>query len=298
MIARSVAALLFLALAPRPQAQEKPFTLNVDVDMVELSVSVTDDKDRPVGGLRQSDFTVREDGVDQKIAVFRHEDIPVSLGLIVDNSRSMEPRKDRLDAAAMAFVRKSNSEDETFLVHFDSEARLTLPFTTDEAKLEAALTGTKPFGETAIYDALDIALKEIEKAKHPKKALLLITDGVDNVSGKTLDETVEAIKRSRVAIYTVGLLSLSGGSKAEDALIRIAESSGGRSYFPEDVEEARTSMERVARNLRERYTIGYVPSNTNRDGKWRSVRVEIAASPTTPPHLSANYRHGYFGPEP
>jgi Ca-activated chloride channel family protein len=280
--------------AQDPEAQ---FKLTVDVDMVEINVSVTDDLDRPVGGLRQEDFAIREDGVEQTVALFRREDIPVSLGLVIDNSRSMEPRKDRLDAAALSFVQGNNPRDETFIVHFDSEARLTLPFANDPAKLEAALAGTKPFGETAVYDALAIALAEIEKARHSKKALLLVTDGVDNASEKTLDETVDAVKRSHVAIYTVGLLSRSGGTKAEDALIRIVESSGGRAYFPDNVEEAQASMERAARHLRERYSIGYIPTNGKRDGAWRSVRVDVA-QPKTVPHLNVDYRHGYFGREP
>jgi len=127
---------------------------------------------------------------------------------------------------------------------------------------------------------------------------LLITDGVDNSSKHTLAEAIERTKRSRVAVYTVGLLSASGGQKAEDSLVRIAESSGGRAFFPNNVDEARAYMERVARDLREQYTLGYFTSNPTRNGGWRSIRVDVTPPPGMPPtaKLIANYRHGYYGP--
>jgi Ca-activated chloride channel family protein len=154
----------------------------------------------------------------------------------------------------------------------------------------------KPFGQTAIFDAMILALEHMENAKHLKKAILLITDGVDNSSKHTMSEAIEATKRSRVAVYTVGLLSMSGGQKAEDALIHIAEASGGHAYFPNDVDEARMYMERVARDLREQYTLGYLP--TNKNGGWRSVRVDVLPPPglSATTKLTANYRHGYYGP--
>jgi VWFA-related protein len=218
--------------------------------------------------------------------------------LVIDNSRSIEPRKARLDAAALSFVRKGNAQDETFIVHFDDTARLNQDFTDSIPQLEDTLAKMKPYGQTAIYDALILALEHMEHGKHTKKAILLITDGVDNSSKHTLSEAVELTKRSHVAVYTVGLLSVSGGQKAEDSLIRIAEASGGRAYFPNDVEEARVTMERVAHDLREQYTLGYFPTNTNRTGKWRSIRVDVTP-PTGHPQsakLNAVYRHGYYGP--
>jgi VWFA-related protein len=232
-------------------AQDTTYKLNVNVDLTEVHVNVTDEKDHPIGNLKMENFRLFEDRTEQKISVFKHEDLPVSLGLVIDNSRSIEPRKQRLDAAALSFVRKSNAEDEAFIVHFDDEARLTTEFTNSIPVLEDALAGTKPFGQTAIYDAVILALDHMENAKHTKRAILLITDGVDNSSTHTLSEAIEAAKRSRVAVYTVGLLSVSGGQKAEDSLIRIAETSGGRAFFPNNVDEARTYMERVAHDLRE-----------------------------------------------
>jgi Ca-activated chloride channel family protein len=279
-------------------AQEETFRLNVNVDLTEVHVNVTDEKDRPVGNLNKENFRVFEDRSEQKVTVFKHEDAPLSLGLVIDNSRSMEPRKERMDAAALSFVRRSNPGDETFIVHFDDSARLDRDFTNSIPLLEQTLTSVKPFGQTAIYDALILALDHMKGAKNQKRVILLFTDGIDNSSKHTLDETIKAIKKTSVAIYTVGLLSQSGGQKAEDSLVRIADASGGRSFFPLTIEEARVNMERVARDLREQYTLGYFPSNPSRNGTWRSVRVDLVPPPGLPAtaKLNANYRHGYYGP--
>jgi len=287
----------FLLACPLFAQQDPPpvFKLNVEVDLVELHVSVVDEKDRMVGGLLKEHFRITENRVEHPIAVFKHEDIPVSLGLVIDNSRSIEPRKQRLDAAALAFVQKSNQEDETFVVHFDFDARLSQSFTGDERVLETVLAGTKPYGQTALYDALILALEQMEKAQYQKKAILVISDGLDNASKNTLADAIEKIKQSRVAFYTVGLLSAGEGAKAEQDLLKIAEVSGGKAYFPQNEDEARNMMERIARDLREQYTIGYFSSSA-RDGSWRSVRVEVKPPLGFPQKLSANYRHGYYGP--
>jgi VWFA-related protein len=279
------------------QDQDEVFKLNVNVDLVELHVSVFDEKDRTVSGLKQEHFKILENRVEQPIALFKQEDIPVSLGLVIDNSRSIEPRKQRLDAGAIAFVRRGNVEDETFIVHFDNEARVSREFTSSIASLEETLAATQPFGQTAIYDALSLALDYMGRANHQKKAILLITDGLDNVSHTTLEEAIDKVRRSRVAVYTMGLLSISGGVDAERSLIALADASGGRAYFPETAEEARTMMERIASDLRQQYTLGYFPSNPNRDGAWRSVRVEVMPPAGFPPKLTTDYRHGYYGPE-
>jgi Ca-activated chloride channel family protein len=279
------------------QEQTPVFKLNVDVDLVELHVSVVDEKDRAVAGLQKENFRILEDRVNQPIAVFKHEDVPVSLGLVIDNSRSIEPRKRRLDAAALAFVQKSNPEDEAFIVHFDFDARVAQRFTDDEKQLEAVLAGVKPFGQTALYDALIVAIDEMEKARYTKKAILLITDGLDNVSKHTLAEAIERIRQARVAVYPVGLLSAAEGERGETELLKIAEASGGKAYFPMNEDEARNMMERIARDLREQYTLAYAP-DANRDGAWHSVRVEIIPPPGYPQRLIANYRHGYYGPGP
>jgi Ca-activated chloride channel family protein len=299
MMKTKTLTLISLFMATFVWGQDSPFKLNVNVDLTEVHVSVTDENDRPVGNLKKENFRVFEDRTEQKISIFKHEDIPISLGLVLDNSRSIEPRKQRLDAAALSFVRKSNPEDETFVIHFDDTARVNRDFTDSIPLLEETLANVKPFGQTAIYDALILAADQMERAKHTKKAILLITDGVDNSSRHTLDEAIDRLKRSHAAVYTVGLLSMSGGQAAEYSLVRLAEASGGRAFFPNDIDEARMYMERVARDLREQYTLGYVPTNQLRNGRWRSVRVEVVPSPGMSAKMKfhANYRHGYYGPK-
>ena len=295
---RMIGILLSSLLAVPLLAQDgsAPFVMSVNSDFMELHVSVLDEKERTVSGLTAENFRIKENGVPQQIRVFKHEDIPVSLGLVIDNSRSIEARKTRLDAATLSFVRQSNPDDESFIVHFDSDARLERNFTANLSELESTLAASKPFGQTAIYDALILALDHMENAHHQKKALLLVTDGVDNASKSKLPEVLEAVKRSRVAVIVVGLLSESEGAKAEEALTQIADASGGRAYFPDDVEQARFMMERAAHDLRTQYTIGYVPSDPAHDGSWRSVRVEIIPPLGPKQKLDADYRHGYYRP--
>jgi VWFA-related protein len=288
--------ILILAMPLMGQDSPAPFVMSVNSDFMELHVSVVDEKDRNVGGLTRENFRIQENGIPQPITIFKHEDIPVSLGLVIDNSRSIEPRKARLDAATLAFVRQSHPDDESFVVHFDFDARLERDFTTNISDLEATLAASKPFGQTAIYDALMLALDHMQKASHQKKALLLVTDGLDNVSTTTFKQVLEAVKRSRVAIIVVGLLSAAEGEKAQATLTKIADASGGRAYFPDDVDQARAMMERAAHDLRTQYTIGYVPSDPAHDGSWRSVRVEIIPPAGSKDKLESDYRHGYYRP--
>jgi Ca-activated chloride channel family protein len=134
------------------------------------------------------------------------------------------------------------------------------------------------------------------ESKYEKKAILLVTDGLDNYSKHSLEEAVEALRRARVAVYTIGLLSAGEGARGEQALLKIAEASGGRTYFPQNVEEVRAVTGRIARDLREQYTLGYVPTNPDHDGLWRSVRLEVVSRAGYPSRLTANYRRGYYGP--
>ena len=289
--------LIFVLVWPmRGQDTPAPFVMSVNSDFMELHVSVVDEKERNVVGLTKENFKITENGVPQPVTIFKHEDIPVSLGLVIDNSRSIEPRKARLDAATLAFVRQSHPEDESFVVHFDFDARVERDFTTQISDLEETLRASKPFGQTAIYDALMLSLDHMEKAKHQKKALLLVTDGLDNVSHTRFAQVLDAVKHSRVAIIVVGLLSAAEGAKAEATLTQIAEASGGHAYFPDDVEQARVMMEKAAHDLRTQYTIGYVPSDPAHDGSWRSVRVEIIPPVGMKDKLNTDYRHGYYRP--
>lgn len=288
--------ILVLVLPMRGQDSPAPFVMSVNSDFMELHVSVVDEKERNVVGLTKENFKITENGVPQPVTIFKHEDVPVSLGLVIDNSRSIQPRKARLDAATLSFVRQSHPEDESFVVHFDFDARIERDFTTQISDLEETLAASKPFGQTAIYDALMLSLDHMDKAKHQKKALLLVTDGLDNVSHTSFAQVLDAVKHSRVAIIVVGLLSAAEGAKAEATLTQIAEASGGHAYFPDDVEQARVMMEKAAHDLRTQYTIGYVPSDPAHDGSWRSVRVEIIPPVGLKDKLNTDYRHGYYRP--
>ncbi|HLQ78743.1 MAG TPA: VWA domain-containing protein [Terriglobia bacterium] len=290
-------SLVLLAGNLAAQDTAPSFVLSVNSDLMELHVSVVDEKDRTVSGLLKDNFKIMENGREQPISVFKHEDVPVSLGLVIDNSRSIEPRKTRLDAAVLSFVRQSNAEDETFVVHFDFDARMDRDFTSKLSEIETTLAASKPFGQTAIYDALMLSLEHMQGARNQKKALLLVTDGLDNASKATFDEVIETVKHSRVMVIVVGLLSASEGAKAEETLTKIADASGGRAFFPDDVEQARAMMERTAHDLRTQYTIGYVPTDPAHDGSWRSVRVDITPPPGTKEKLDADYRHGYYRPD-
>src|SRR5262249_60000836 len=168
----SCVLVFLLIITPLLAQQETNYKLNVDVDLTELHVTVTDDKDRTIANFARQDFHVFEDQIEQTISLFKHEDVPLSLGLVIDNSRSIEPSKKRLDAAALSFVQRGNPDDETFIVHFDDRPKLTVDFTGDISNLERALTMTRPFGRTAVYDALVFALQHMERARHTKKVLL------------------------------------------------------------------------------------------------------------------------------
>ena len=280
------------------QAQDAQFKLNIDVDLVELHVMVLDEQDRYVPGLTRGDFRVLEDRVEQGITLFKQEDQPVSLGLVIDNSRSMQRGKERMDAGALSFVQHSNPRDETFVLHFDDRLALGQDFTDNVSDLEDAVRGKQPYGQTALYDAILSSLERMRGAKFDKKALLLITDGADNVSTHSFDEALEGVKQSLVSIYSIGVLDQSSRSReAAQELRQLVSVSGGRAYFPETVDEVVEIAGRIARDLRRQYTLGYVPSNLRRDGRWRSVRLQIV----TPPNAgrrTAHYRHGYYAPEP
>ena len=292
------AVFLFFLSSGWAWAQDPEFTLNVNVDLVELSVTVLDEGDRHVAGLEENNFEVFEDSIRQDVALFLHEDRPVSLGLVIDNSRSMERKKARVDTAALSFVRLSNPDDEAFLIHFDDTVRLAHDFTSEIAILEETLESISPYGQTALLDAIMMALEKIEEGRYDEKAILLVSDGADNVSTAVFDQVLERVRQSEAAVYPIGVLNDSAaGLEAREALQSLADVSGGRAFFPETANEIPALTELIARELRELYTLGYVPTNPSRDGTWRSVRVLVPTPPETP-RFQINYRHGYYAPGP
>ena len=277
----------------------------MDVQLVQLPVSVLDKDGRPVNGLRKDDFEVFEDGVEQEISFFTHDDVPISVGLVIDNSASMHNKRERVNSAALSFVRESNPQDETFIVDFDDEAYLDHDFTNSINDLVAALGPIDTRGETALYDAVYLSAAHLDEGKKDKKALLVITDGEDNASKYSREKVLSKLRESKVTVYAIGLLeendargpfsSKSPSKKAKDALEQFAQATGGRAYFPKSIDEIGPLCRRVAHDLRNQYTIGYTPSNEKLDGTWRRITVRV-----NPPGLvskvTVRAKEGYYAP--
>jgi Ca-activated chloride channel homolog len=295
-----------------PQPQDQPrkqnnqdFTLSVDVELVQLPISVLDAKGRPVDGLTKDNFQIFEDNALQQIKLFQHEDIPLSLGLVIDNSGSMRNKRERVNSAALSFVRESNPDDETFIVNFDDSAYLEQDFTGSIGDLIDALDNLDTRGETALYDAVYLSADHVKAGKKDKKAILLISDGEDNVSKYGFNKVVEALRESKVTLYAIGLLEENdqrGGlfkkppsKKAKESLEKFAEITGGQAYFPKSLDEVEELVKDIAHDLRNHYTIGYTPTNRKLDGSWREVRVKVNP-PKNVAKVTVRSKQGYYAP--
>src|SRR5437016_10304938 len=273
--------------------------LIIDVNLVVLHTTVLDDRHRFADGLKSENFRVFEDKIEQKLSVFKREDVPVSMGLVIDNSGSMRDKRPRVNAAALTLVEASNPQDEAFVVNFNDDFYLDLDkdFTSSVPELKEALERIDSRGSTALYDAIIGSLDHLKKGRKDKKVLLVVTDGEDNASRNSLEKTVREIQKTDVVIYTIGLLGQENKRSAKvarKALKNIAEASGGLAFFPENVEDVHAICEQVAHDIRNQYTIAYYPTNTRRDGSFRAVNVEIAARGHG--KLTARTRNGYYAP--
>jgi Ca-activated chloride channel homolog len=274
--------------------------IRVDVNLVVLHTTVLDDRGRFADGLKQDNFRVLEDKVEQKLSVFKREDIPVSMGLVIDNSGSMRDKRPRVNQAAITLVEASNPQDEAFVVNFNDDFYLDLDkdFTNSIPELKEALERIDSRGSTALYDAIIGSLDHVKKGSKDKKVLLVVTDGEDNTSHNSLEKTIREVQKTDTVIYTIGLLSeesKKNAKRAKRALEQIAQASGGLSYFPENVEDVHTICEQVAHDIRNQYTLAYYPTNTRRDGTFRSVQVEVIP-PRGRGKLVARTRNGYYAP--
>jgi len=254
-----------------------PFQISVDVSLVVLHATVTDRQGGFVSDLAEPDFAVYEDGVSQPIRLFKHEDVPVTVGLVVDHSTTMRPKIAEVTAAARTFVRSSNRDDEMFVVNFNETVTLELPrairFTNDAAKLETAIVSRPTEGQTALYDAIAKALDELQAGSRDKRVLIVVSDGGDNASTHTLAEVMKQAGRSSAVIYTVGLFDEKDPDRNPGVLSRLARATGGEVFLPGQPAEVVPICERIARDIRHQYTIGYVPINPARDGAYRAIRV-------------------------
>jgi len=281
-------------------AEKQGSSIKVQVNLVVLHTTVLDDRGRFADGLKQENFRILEDKVEQKLSVFKREDLPVSMGLVIDNSGSMRDKRPRVNEAAITLVENSNPQDEAFVVNFNDDFYLDLDkdFTSSVPELKEALERIDSRGSTALYDAIIGSIDHLKKASKDKRVLLVVTDGEDNTSRNSLEKTIREIQKTDTVIYTIGLLSQESkknAKRAKKALEEISLASGGLSYFPENVDDVHSICQQVAHDIRNQYTLAYYPTNSKRDGSFRAVQVEVIP-PRGRGKLVARTRNGYYAP--
>ncbi len=317
MMSFTLPALLVAQSSPQPANAKTPqiekksgeYKIGVDVDLVVLPVSVVDKKGHRVEDLQKDNFQIFEDGAPQKLTIFSHADIPVTMGIVIDDSGSMRPKRAAVNAAALTFVKTSNPQDQAFVVNFNDVYYLDTPgdFATNIEDLNAALNKIDSRGGTALRDAVYASLDHMKLGNRDKKVLLVITDGEDNASRYTFEELLARAQKSDAVIYTIGLLGddeeghlfkiRNGESRrASKVLETLAKATGGASYFPKSLEEVEATCVEIAHNIRNQYTLGYYPTNSKKDGTFRTVRVD-ASAPRKREKLSVRTRTGYYAPK-
>jgi len=270
-------------------------------ELVVLPVSVTDADGNFVSGLSQQDFHVYEDGHLQRVTSFHEGDNPVTVGLIVDHSRSMAPNLQEVAGAVSAFAQSSNSQDEMFVVDFNDDVSVELmngkAFSNDPKELAKAVSSVRARGRTALYDAVAEGIVHLQLGHWDKKALIVVSDGGDNASQHKSSEVLALAQRSQVVIYSIGLVDPNEENEEEnpDALRRLSKETGGIAFFPMSLENVADISKRIARDLREQYTLGFVPEKTGTADSFRQIRVKVDA----PGHgkLHVRTRSGYFRSE-
>jgi len=287
----------------------KEYTINVDVNLVVLHATVVDKRGRIVNDLKGEDFRVYEDGALQKVSVFSPADIPVTMGIVIDDSGSMREKRQAVNAAALAFVKTSNPQDQVFVVNFNDVYYLDTPgeFASNIEDLKSALDKIDSRGGTALYDAVYASLDHVKLGNRDKKVILVITDGEDNASRYTFEELLRYAQKSNAVIYTIGLLGseepgglfkIHGASahRAAKILEKLADVSGGEAYLPKSLDEVESTCEQIAHDIRNQYTLAYYPSNARKDGTFRTVRVD-AFSSGSHSKLAVRTRPGYYAPK-
>jgi Ca-activated chloride channel family protein len=269
-------------------------TFRANMRLVVLHAAVVDRTGRLLMSLPEKAFHVFENGVAQSIRKFLQEDVPVSMGLIVDNSGSMDTKRQEVQASALALIKASNAQDEVFIVNFNDKTFLEQPFTSDIGALERGLANVDSIGGTAMRDAIRRSIDYLKlNGKRDKKVLVVITDGDDNTSSGTLEELIEHAQQAGVLIYTVGLLSEDEkreARRATEALNAIAKATGGQSYYPKKLEDVTGACQQAAHDIRSQYVIEYSPTNAALDGSFRRIKV-VANAPNQP---IVRTRSGYY----
>src|ERR1700681_4731132 len=271
------------------------FVFRKDVDEVLLHASVIDDKQHIVTTLDRNAFTVFEDGKPQNIISFHHEDIPVSMGILIDNSGSMREKRAKVNQAALNLVRASNPKDEVFIVNFNDEYYLDQDFTNDLLKLKEALEKIDARGGTSLFDAVVASADHLKlHARLEKKVLFVVTDGEDTASSETLEQAVKHLQEENgPSVYAIGILGDEEHPKrAKRALEIMTQRTGGLAFFPKTLDEVDEISRQVAHDIRNQYTIGYKPTNPRSSGGFRSVKVEAKVKGHT--KLTVRTKSGYY----
>jgi Ca-activated chloride channel homolog len=279
---------------PAP-AQSAP--LRSESNVVVLNASVRDHKGDNVTDLTQDDFHVKEDGQEQKVVYFKREDVPVTIGIVVDDSGSMREKKTEVVEASLDLARSSNPQDQMFVVSFNSHVSFGLPagvpYTSNVSELSKAFSRLRTIGETALYDALVVAIEHLRKSPLQRKAILLISDGGDNASRHTLDQVVNLAGQSNAVIYTIGVFDESDEDKNPRVLKHLATLTGGQFFTPTRLSELPGICKRIADDIRSQYVLAYAPPNRTDNSSFHKIQVSVKA-----PHhsrLHVRTREGYYG---
>lgn len=297
-----------VAIEPRAKAADpgairaaRP-NIRVDTTLVLIPVTVTDPLNRFVTGLEREHFRLFEDKAEQQLTHFASEDAPLSIGLVFDASGSMGSKLQKSRQAAAQFFKLANPEDEFFLVQFNDKPELVASFTHSTEEIQNRLTFTQSKGRTALLDAIYLSMNQMKKARNPRKAILVISDGGDNSSRYTQSEIKNLVREADVQIYAIGIFEIMGGRgrTAEELsgpglLTELAEQTGGRHFPVENLNELPDVAAKVGIELRNQYVLGYTPTNPQRDGKYRRVTVKVVQPRGLPP-LRAFWRLGYYAP--
>lgn len=291
-----LAQLLFLQEGKRIRPLSTKIRQNTD--LVVMHMTVIDHKGNLVPGLEQGSFQVFEDSVSQPIETFTQEDIPSTIGLVIDNSASMRTKRPDVNAAALAFAKSSNPQDQMFVVNFSDSVGFALPddtpFTSQPAELQQALSRVLPEGRTALYDGLYYALEHLKEGDRDKKALILISDGGDNASKRTIEGIKGMAMYSNAIIYAIGLFDPNDADRNPKVLKQLAEVTGGEAFFPDSSKDVPAICEKIALNIRRQYMLAYAPLNQKMDGAFRKVQIRVSG--TDHGHLNVRTRAGYFAP--
>jgi Ca-activated chloride channel homolog len=303
VLAMSAAFVSLPATAQTPRPTPRPPVFEVGIEVINLNVSITDPRGQYVTGLAREDFAVFEDGIKQDLSIFAHENLPISMVLMVDTSASMDDKLAAARTAGKRFVRTLRPQDVAQVMQFNDRATVLQDFTAAHAELDDAFDRTEASGPTALHNALYVALKDLAKQKSAggelrRRALVLLSDGEDTASLVSDDQVLELARKTEINIYAISLRAKAAPdrsrlkfSQAAHLLTALTQDTGGQVHFPNSISELEAVYDRIAEELRSQYSLGYVSSNKRSDGKWRRIVVRVP----TREDLKVRHKLGYYG---